>query len=290
MNRDGNDSALVYVILLNWNGWRDTAACIDSLKRLTYPEYRILVVDNGSTNDSVHRILTAFPDVPILEAGSNLGFAGGCNLGIRHALAQNAVFIWLLNNDTVVEPYSLQAMVEVAEADERTGAVGSVLYWMDEPSRIQAWGGGWVSFWTGRWGHHYLPTPPEKLHYLTGASILIRREALDDVGLLDDQTFFMYWEDTDFCFRLREKGWKLAVSEKSKIFHKQAASTGKSSPLLAFYGAKSSLKFFLRHSPFPLWTIAFGTVGRLFKRTIRLQSGQMKAVLKGTWEALKEGA
>src|SRR5579885_2686307 len=91
MNRDGNDSALVYVILLNWNGWRDTVACIDSLKRLTYPEYRILVVDNGSTNDSVHRILTAFPDVPILEAGSNLGFAGGCNLGIRHALAQNAV-------------------------------------------------------------------------------------------------------------------------------------------------------------------------------------------------------
>jgi GT2 family glycosyltransferase len=290
MNRDANDRALVYVILLNWNGWKDTLACIDSLKRLTYPEYRILVVDNGSTNDSVHRIRTAFPDVPILEAGSNLGFAGGCNLGIRHALAQNAVFIWLLNNDTVVEPYSLQAMVEVAESDERIGAVGSVLYWMAEPSRVQAWGGGWVSFWTGRWGHHYLPAPLGKLHYLTGASLLVRREALEDVGLLDEQTFFMYWEDTDLCFRFRKRGWKLAVAERSVIFHKQAASTGKDSPLLAFYGAKSSFRFFLRHSPFPVWTITIGTSGRIFKRMLRLQSGQMKAVIKGMWEALKEGA
>lgn len=279
---------IVYVILLNWNAWEDTIACIDSLKRLTYPEYRVLVVDNGSTNDSVAHIRAAFSDVLTIEAGHNLGFAGGCNRGIQRALAQGADFVWLLNNDTTVKPHSLKALIDAAESDAQIGAVGSVLYWMDEPDRVQAWGGGWVSFWTGRWGHYHLPAPAGKLHYLTGASLLVRREALQDVGLLDDRTFFMYWEDTDLCFRLRGRGWKLTVAESSVVFHKQAGSTGKDSPLLAFYGAKSSLRFFLRHSPFPIWTITVGTAGRIFKRILRLQKRQVKAVIKGTWNGIKE--
>jgi len=288
MNVETDQKALVYIILLNWNGWQDTVTCLDSLARLDYPRYRILVVDNASTDGSVDRIHAASPNVLILETRTNLGFSGGCNVGIRHAVAQDADYVWLLNNDTVVDSHALQAMVEVAESDGRIGAVGSVLYWMREPSRVQVWGGGWVSFWTGRSGHHYLPVPAERLHYLTGASLLLRRSALDDVGLLDDQTFFMYWEDADICFRLRKRGWRLAVAEKSVVLHKQAASTGKDSPTLVFHGAQSSLRFFRRHSPVPAWTIAVGTVGRLIKRMLRLQSQQMLAVIKGTWNGIKE--
>ncbi|HUY13362.1 MAG TPA: glycosyltransferase family 2 protein [Terriglobia bacterium] len=287
MNVETDQKGLVYIILLNWNGWRDTLACLDSLSRLDYPQYRILVVDNASTDDSVDRIRAAFPNLLIVENRINLGFSGGCNAGIRHALADGADYVWLLNNDTVVDSYALQAMVEVAESEARIGAVGSILHWMREPSRIQVWGGGWVSFWTGRSGHHYFPTTAERLHYLTGASLLLRRSALDDTGLLDDKTFFMYWEDADLCFRLRKRGWRLAVAEESIILHKQAASTGKDSPTLAFHGAQSSLRFFCRHSPFPAWTIAVGTLGRLIKRMLRLQSQQMAAVIKGTWAGIR---
>ncbi|HEV2419182.1 MAG TPA: glycosyltransferase family 2 protein [Terriglobia bacterium] len=282
MSSDLTQKGLVYVVLLNWNGWRDTITCLNSLSHLDYPVYNILVVDNGSTDDSAGRLRAVFPDISLLETGINLGFSGGCNAGIRCAFAHGAEYVWLLNNDTTVDSRALQAMIAMAESDERLGAVGSVLYWMKEPNRIQVWGGGWVSFWTGRSGHHYSPVPAHQLHYVTGASLLLRRNALDDIGLLDDNTFFMYWEDVDLCFRLRKRGWRLAVAEDSIILHKQAASTGGNNPTLAFYGARSSLRFFLRHSPLPTWTIAIGTMGRLFKQLLRLQGRQMVAVIKGT--------
>ncbi len=91
----------VTCILLNWNGWRDTVECLKALKECRYRNLTIIVVDNGSTNDSVARIRAAHPDVLLLESGKNLGFAGGNNIGIRYALAQGAEYVWLLNNDTV---------------------------------------------------------------------------------------------------------------------------------------------------------------------------------------------
>ena len=119
---------LVSIILLNWHGWRDTIACLDSLVSQDYNDYRVLVVDNGSTDDSVARIRAAHPEIPIMETGRNLGFSGGCNVGVRRALEDGADYVWLLNNDTTVDPQALSAMVAVAEADPRVGAVGSVLY------------------------------------------------------------------------------------------------------------------------------------------------------------------
>ncbi len=288
MKTEPDRAPLVFIVLLNWNGWRDTIVCLESLQLLEYSCYRILVVDNASTDGSVELIRGAFPNVLLLEAGANLGFSGGCNAGIRHALRRHAEYVWLLNNDTVVDPHALQAMVETAESDRRVGAVGCVLYWMKEPDRVQAWGGGWVSFLTGRSGHHYSPVRAKQLHYLTAASLLLWRGALEDVGLLDDQTFFMYWEDADLCFRLRKRGWRLAVAEKSIVLHKQAASTGEDSPTLAFYGARSSLRFFNRHSPFPAWTIGVGIVGRLLKRLLRLESQHMVAVIKGAWKGIRQ--
>src|ERR1700729_1766132 len=97
----GNDSVPhIACILLNWNGWQDTIECLHALRKCAYPNLNILVVDNGSTNDSVIRIRAAHPDIPLLESGSNLGFAGGSNIGIRHAIAHAADYVWLLNNDT----------------------------------------------------------------------------------------------------------------------------------------------------------------------------------------------
>nr|WP_163056277.1 glycosyltransferase family 2 protein [Acidithiobacillus ferrooxidans] len=279
---------LVSIILLNWHGWRDTIACLDSLARLDYQNYHVLVVDNGSTDDSVARIRAAHPEVPIIETGRNLGFSGGCNVGIRRALDEGADYVWLLNNDTTVDPQALSAMVAVAEADPRVGAVGSVLYYLDSPKDIQAWGGGRVCFWSGRTRHHLGPVPSASLHYLTAASILIRRRAMEEVGLLDESTFFMYWEDTDLSFRLRRAGWRLAVADQSIILHREHAATGKGSPLLDYYFSESAVRFFRRHAPIAAWPIAIGALGRLVKRVLRGNLPGFVSTLRGTYAGLRK--
>jgi GT2 family glycosyltransferase len=278
---------IVSIILLNWHGWRDTIACLDSLSRLDYPNYHIVVVDNGSTDDSVARIRAAHPEILLIETSRNLGFSGGCNVGIRHALETGAEYVWLLNNDTTVDPQALQAMVQVAESDPGVGAVGSVLYYLDNPTAIQAWGGGWTSFWSGRSRHHLAPVSDARLHYLTAASMLLRRSAIQDVGLLDEDTFFMYWEDTDLSFRLRKAGWRLAVAEKSIVLHREHAATGKGSPLLARYFNESAVRFFQRHARWPIWPIAVGATGRVMKRVLRGDFGGAIATLRGTYRGMR---
>ena len=278
----------VYIILLNWHGWRDTIACLDSLARLDYQNHHILVVDNGSTDDSIARIRAVHPETLVLETGRNLGFSGGCNTGIRRALENGADYVWLLNNDTTVDPQALSAMVTVAEADPRVGEVGSVLYYFDSPNDIQAWGGGGVSFWSGRSHHQLTPVPNSTLHYLTAASVLIRCRALEEVWLLDEKLFFMYWEDVDLSFRLRKAGWHLAVANQSIIFHKEHASTGKGNLLLDYYFNESAARFFRRYAPIAAWPIFIGTLGRLGKRVLRGNIPGFVATLRGTYAGLRE--
>ncbi|WP_084640460.1 glycosyltransferase family 2 protein [Meiothermus rufus] len=267
----------VYILILNWNGWKDTIKCVESLKSLQYPKYEIIVLDNGSTNDSVIRIREAYPDVTLIEIGSNLGFAGGNNVGIRYALDKGADYIWLLNNDTVVDPNALTAMVDLAESDPKVGVVGSILYYMNEPSRVQAWGGGRVSLVFGYSRHLMAAGEP---HYITGASMLLRRDALIREGLLDER-YFMYWEDADICFRLRRSGWKLAVAENSRVLHKESASVGRKNPRLALYFNESSVRFFFHHAPLPLVPVIIGFLGRFMKGFLRGWQWS-RAVLRGT--------
>src|SRR6202171_5533946 len=140
-----NEQPSVGCILLNWNGWRDTVDCLAALARLNYENVSVIVVDNGWADESVRRIREAAPGILVLETGSNLGFAGGNNVGIRHALARGADYIWLLSTDTDQDPPALGQLVRKAESNARLGEVGSVLVYADEPSKIQAWGGGRVS-------------------------------------------------------------------------------------------------------------------------------------------------
>jgi GT2 family glycosyltransferase len=233
----------VLVIVLNWNGCDDTLSCLSSLEKLDYPNHEVVVVDNGSTDDSEVRIREAYPDIVLLQTGRNLGFAGGNNVGIRYALGQGADYIWLLNNDTVVAPDALRTMVDVAMGDSDVGAVGSELYYMNEQDKIQAYGGGWVSLWSGRSRHYTARVPPDELRYITGASLLLGHDILDQVGLLDER-FFMYWEDADYAFRIREAGWKLAVAPECRVWHKESASLSKRSPTLDFYFNASAARFF----------------------------------------------
>jgi GT2 family glycosyltransferase len=255
----------VITVLLNWNKWEYTAECLRSLQNLDYLNNQTVVVDNGSTNDSVTRLRSLFPDVTLITNEENLGFAAGCNVGIRYALNQGADYVWLLNNDTVVHPHALTALVERAESDPQIGAVGSVIYDWERRDKILAWGGGRISYWSGRSRHVSVPVENEKLDFLTGASILIRREALGAIGLLDER-FFLYWEDADFSIRLKKKSWKLAVATHSKVWHRETATVGRGTEFQDYVFNVSATIFLRKHARFSLLPIFCLCGGRTAKR------------------------
>lgn len=268
----------VDVVVLNWNGWQDTISCLASLQLQDYPNFNLLVVDNGSTDGSVAQISKAMPALELLQTGKNLGFGGGCNVGIRHALAQGADYVWLVNSDATVDPQALSALVRMADQNLELGAVGSVLYEVDKVDRIQVYGGGSVNLWSGRSRHRLSPGP---LDFISGASVLLRRAALEEVGLFDQTTFFMYWEDTDLAFRLRKAGWQLAVASDSRLWHKQSASLGKRSPLLDEYFTQSGVLFLRRYAPIPFISVSLMLGMMLAKRMVTGDINRVRAVIKG---------
>lgn len=272
----------VAVLVLNWNGWRDTLACIASLQKLSYSNFELIVVDNGSTDGSQCHIEESVPGIRVLQTGANLGFGGGCNVGIRLALEEGADYVWLINSDATVAVNALTELVCLADAQPSVGAVGSVLYEADKPDQIQMWGGGKVNLWAGLSRHQ---VSPASLDFVSGASLLLRREALVQAGLFDDQTFFMYWEDSDLGFRLRRAGWQLAVAENSRVWHKLSASLGKGSRQLDVYFTRSGVRFLRRYSPAPSVSVLL-MVGRMvLKRVLMVEFARARSVLSGYFSA-----
>ena len=272
------DMKRVAVVVLNWNGWQDTVQCVGSLLLMDYANFDMLLVDNGSTDGSVDHIQNAFPFVDILQTGANLGFGGGCNVGIRHAMMRGAEYVWLINSDATVHRSALSALVKMADQNPALGSVGSVLYEADQVTQIQLWGGGRVNLWLGTSRHCRSPGP---IDFVSGASVLLRCAALQKVGLFDEDRYFMYWEDTDLAYRMRNSGWQLAVATDSKIWHKQSASLGKGSLLLDQYATQSCVRFLRRHAPVPMLSIGLMLLRMVAKRALIGNPGRIAAVLKG---------
>lgn len=277
----------VAIVILNWNGADDTIACLNSLAGLDYPESEVIVVDNGSADDSVIRIRAANPEVRMIETGRNLGFGGGCNVGMQAAIAGGADYVWLINNDATVATDALTELVHVAEKDERIGAVGSVIFDQGKCDRVQLWGGGKVNLWTGASRHR---RTPGRVDFISGASALIRSRALKEVGFFDDASFFMYWEDTDLGFRLRKGGWKLAVAEKSRVWHEESSSLGRGSPKLIEYFTRSAVAFLRKHAAVPVVPIAVNLVGRTAKLVLSGDFAGASFLLRVFYQALRSGA
>lgn len=273
---------LVYIIVLNWNRPALTIDCVESLLALEYPNHRILVVDNGSSDDSVGQISTAFPNVEILQTGTNLGFGAGNNRGIRLALDRGAQYVWLLNNDTKAFPETLTHLLAKAEQDPAYGAVGSVLFYSLDPERIQAWGGGAISLFSGRARHFQHPSPLGPTAFLTAASLLVRADAMKTVNFFDDQ-FFLYWEDADLCYRIRKAGYRLAVAADAKLIHLESATLSMNSQLQLYHSARSSVRFFFRHSRVPLIPLTISLSLRVAKRLARNRWNEAAALLKGSF-------
>lgn len=275
-----NPHPRVTCVVLNWNGWRDTIECLHALKACTYPHLSVIVVDNGSTDDSILKIKAAHPDILLLETGKNIGFAGGNNIGMRYALTHGADYVWLLNNDTQPTPDALTGLVEKGTTDSTIGAVASVCYYADSPARVEAWAGAQVNLWIGYGRNSTVPRADLWFHSLNGTSMLIACAALQDAGLLDEG-FFLYWEDTEFCLRLRQHGWRLAAAPASKILHKVSASTGRNRVVLDRFQTTSGLRLLHLHSPAPyLASFLFLSI-RFVRRMLRLQFSRCKSVWLG---------
>jgi GT2 family glycosyltransferase len=275
-----NSNPKVSCIVLNWNGWQDTIECLDALRECTYLQLAVIVVDNGSTNDSVARIRAARPDLVLLESGENLGFAGGNNIGIRYALAHGADYLWLLNNDTRPHPDALSALVAKALTDVKIGAVASICYFSDRPSAVQAWAGARVNLWIGYSRNSTVPRGDDWFHSLNGTSMLVARTAIEDAGLLDEG-FFLYWEDTEFCLRLRKKGGRIAAAPDSRVLHKVNASTGGNQFSLDRYFTASGLRLLKLHSPAPYLALFLFLTVRFARRLLRLQFTRCRSVWAG---------
>ena len=272
----------VSIVILNWRAWETTARCIESLKPEPGAEVEVIVVDNASHDGSVAALQRRFPELTILESETNLGFAGGCNIGIRMATKRGADFVWLLNNDVEVRSGALSALLAKATADPRVGAVGSVQYDTCNHQLVRVWGGGYVNFLNGIPASCTHPGELRRLQYLSAASVLLRGQALKETGLLDDQ-FFLYWEDTDLSFRLRAKGWRLAVAEDSLIHHRGFGSMDPVSATYDYHFTWSSIRFLRKHAPFPPFPIFVSVAGRLAKRLAARRWASAGAVWRAAW-------
>jgi GT2 family glycosyltransferase len=270
----------VACIVLNWNGWRDTLACVDSLLQLAHEGLDVIVVDNGSTDESVQRIRAAYPHIPLLETQANLGFGGGTNVGLRHALAGNYEYAWLVNNDAQPQQGALAAMLAKARSNPRLGAIGSRLLYTHDRLQVQAWGGGRINRWIGRPVHATGPQDDAWFDYITCASALFPRRALEEVGLFDE-SFFLYWEDADLCVRLREHGWQLGVASDSIVLHKENASTGGNRGAVDRYSTTSGIRFLTKHARAPWISVPLFILLRIGKRLVSGQLGRLRSVLAG---------
>lgn len=278
----------VVVVVLNWNGREDTLACLRSLRRCTYPDLGIVVVDNGSDDGSEVAVRAAHPDLELLQTGANLGYAGGNNVGIERALGRGADHVLLLNNDVEVEPDFVEPLVAAIQADPRCGIVGASIAYADAPDRLWAFGGGWFDVATGFMRHVQHEVDPETLgtrgtrhYYITGCAMLVRRAVFDAVGRLDP-SYFHLCEDVDLCLRAEAAGFRLTVAGESRLVHKVSATTPIAGPAFLYYNLRSRLTLARRYGP----------PGSPSRRAVAMLWARLwrRALLRGTawrgWRAL----
>lgn len=251
------DPKKVSIILLNLNGYEDTRDCLASLRKVRYSNFEVIVVDNGSKDDSAGRLQQEFPEIKVIRSQANLGFAEGNNIGIQEALGAGAAYVLLLNNDTIVAPSFLADLVNVGEADSGIGILGPMIFYEFEPDRIW-YAGGYIKYQSGKCGHvgwDELNTcnnfvSIEDTAWVTGCALLIKSEVLQEVGAFDPK-LFMYWEDTDLCMRARAAGYRCVFVPSAQVWHKVSRTSGLESSFTLYLGTRNQLAWVAKHIPFP---------------------------------------
>jgi len=240
----------VVVVILTYNDWVNTAECLDSLACVTYTNFEVLIVDNGSTDGTVESVRAQFPNVVVIANGANLGYAEGNNVGLRWARTHGADYALLLNNDVTVAPDLITELVQTAEQDPGAALLGPLVYHFDEPQVIQSAGGearGW------RFYHRGMNQPDkgqfcsiEPVGWVTGCTILARCSAIAKFGLFD-AGFFLYGEELDWCLRAHKAGYQVLFVPQAKVWHKGVQTQYAPGPLVTYYSARNELLLLRKH-------------------------------------------
>jgi GT2 family glycosyltransferase len=251
---------------LNWNNYDDTKKCLDSLRLATYPNLRVMVVDNGSVDNSGSQLASEFSEWRFIFNDKNLGFARGCNAGIRAALQDNlCAYVALLNNDATVPPAFLEKAIDTAEANARIGVVGGKILTSPQEKRICYAGGSIDRLRAGcrsRGGLRIDRGQFDKARttgFITGALMLIKREVLETVGLLAEEYFFGV-EDMDYSLKVRRAGYKLYYVPEFLAYHRGDGSHNTYDPKFSYNGYRSRFIFQQKYFPrilFSLWQKLF---------------------------------
>lgn len=328
-NFDMKCMSKVYIILVNYNGWKDTLECLESILKNDYTNYQIIVVDNKSPDNSLNHIInwaeglkiveySNFEDLkhltqpliqkpleyisytndeifidkikekeknsinPIIfiQSNENGGFAAGNNIGIKYALEKDDFeYIWLLNNDTIMLNNSLSSLVSHAENND-LGITGSKLFHYFNPLVVQAYGGHINKFF-GTSTHIVKEEDiTSNLDYVIGASFLINKKVIEKVGLLPED-YFLFYEETDYCFNAKSKGFKIGVDINSVVYHKEGSATGSKSPskMMDLLQIKNRIKFHRKYLGGGIG-IYLSMMAVLFNRIRRLQFDRVFEIFK----------
>lgn len=261
------DYPLVVNVILNTNRRQDTLDCLASLAQSTYPNHRSIVLDNQSTDGSVAAIRTGFPAVHIISLTSNRGYAGNNNVGIEAAMGIGADWVFVLNEDTVVDAACLEHLVRIGESDPQIGIVGPMVYHHDEPDVIQSAGGllgpTWESIHAGRDEPDRGQFPhPRQVEWISGCGILVRRGVIEQVGMIDSR-FYYYWEETEWCVRAGQAGWKVMHVPAAKLWHKGVQRDHRPKPSVTYYSTRNRLLLLAKHrAPFTAWLHTWTQIAR----------------------------
>ena len=252
------EEPLVHVIILNTNRRHDTLACLESLFAGLYANFKVIVLDNQSTDGSVDAIRSAFPAVELVHLKSNHGYAGNNNIGVELALFQASDWVFVLNEDTILDRDCLMRLIEVGESDPRIGIVGPMVYHHDEPHVIQSAGGVLGRFWQSQ---HLCQNEedrgqfrdPHQVEWISGCAILVRRAVIEQVGALD-AGFFIYWEETEWCIRAGSAGWRIVHVPAARLWHKGVQRDYQPKPAFMYYSTRNHLFTLAKHkAPFRAW-------------------------------------
>lgn len=263
----------IIVVIVNWERSEDTIQCIQSLISDNIEQTHILIVDNGSRDNSIEQIQTVYPLINILSLPNNLGFAGGYNAGIEYALATDADYILLLNNDTVVEKGSISALL----SSTWDVAVPKILY-HGSKNRIWAAGARLRSFPPAvvMIGFNHLDgidyNVPYLLRYATGCALMIRRSVLESVGGFDI-AYKNYMEDYDFSYRVYSMGFSMGYVPKARIYHKVSKTLGAKSSSRWWYQGRNTVLFYRKDDRFSVWmlwlVLVWVCIREIIKREIK---------------------
>jgi len=263
----------VAIILLNLNGYEDTRDCLTSLQALRYSDFEVMVVDNGSSDDSAARLKREFPGITLLVSKENTGFTGGNNLAIEQALTNGATYVLLLNNDTRVDPQFVTELVQTGESDLSIGILGPKIFYASEPQRIW-YAGGKVRFARGSCDQAGKDTfeedgkfsRTEDTGFVTGCAMMVKAAVFRKTGLLDTR-LFMYWEDNDFCVRARRDGFRCVFVPSARVWHKVSRTSAANSAFTLFLSTRNQLIWIARYVPFPLKPVALAYT--LFRKLVK---------------------